>query len=112
MKEILLAVTKTINPTHTTVKNTTESSSDSFLTVISDPVLIEFLFRGLRVVAVVFAIASICTLLIGSFKYMIVSGRDEAVQKCRRQIIVGGAGAAVTIFLYYFASLSLVKIAG
>lgn len=75
-----------------------------------DPRLLEFFFRGLRVVAVVFAIFSICTLLVGSFKYMVASGRDEEVIKCRYKIIVGGIGAVVMIFLYYFASLVLAEI--
>lgn len=111
MKETLLAVAKTINSAHTAVKTTAASSFDSFLGSMTEPSL-EFLFRGLRVVAVVFAIVSICTLLVGSFKYMVASGRDEEVLKCRYRIIVGGVGATVTIFLYYFASLVLVKIVG
>lgn len=111
MKETLLAVAKTINATHTTVKNTAVSSSD-YISQLGSESSMEFLFRGLRVVAVVFAVASICTLLTGSFKYMISSGRDDEVRKSRRQVIIGGVGTVLMIFLYYFASSWLERIVG
>jgi hypothetical protein len=100
VREIFLAAARATNSsTHATAKAAASL----------DPRLWEFLWRGLRVVAVVFAIASICSLLVGAFRYMVVSGNDENVMKCRRRIIVGGTGAAVMIFLYYFASLMLIK---
>jgi len=70
----------------------------------------ELLFRGLRVVAVVFAIVFINVLLIGAMKYMVASGRDETVSECRQKIVFGGAGTVLMFFLYYLASIALVKI--
>ena len=113
MTEKLLAVTKIINPVNSApVVSTTKTENnffgDFFATTSLPPV--ELLFRGLRVVSVVFAIVFINILLVGAMKYVIASGRDDAVRECRGKVVMGGIGTMVAFFLYYFASVALLKI--
>ena|GEM_PF-4112211 len=115
MKESLLAVVKTINATHQTtqpVSNTPAAASPSlgsFFASASMPPM-ELVFRGARVMAVFFGILFLLTMLRGSFKYIVSSGRDDTVTLSRRMIFIGGAGVLVMFFLYTLASAELLKI--
>lgn len=114
MKDVLLATVKTINAvksTNQSISNGTNETSSVGSFFASDSMLpMEFVFRSLRVAAVFFGILFLLTLLQGSFKYIISSGRDEVVTQCRRMIVVGGTGVLVMLFLYAMASSWLFKL--
>lgn len=114
MRDILLATVKTINAVKSTnqpITNGTNEVSSVGSFFASDSMLpMEFVFRSLRVAAVFFGILFLLTLLQGSFDYIISSGRDETVARCRRMIITGGAGVLVMLFLYTLASSWLFKL--
>lgn len=114
MKEVLLAVVKTVSATNQTNQAVSGQpaatlSPGAFFASIPMPPL-ELVYRGVRVVAVFFGILFLLTLLRGAFKYIVCSGRDDTVIQCRRTIITGAVGVLVMFFLYFFASSGLLHL--
>jgi hypothetical protein len=96
--------------THSTSSKNKTSGFDQWVTDLKEAPFFssENILRGLRVLALVFAILFINILLVGSFRYIVMSG-DDNVAKSRRDIAIGLTGTLLAFCVYFWASAVLIK---